>query len=334
MASPAPDDMSDRLREARKDIILIVLWCLGLGVIVCWVSLTLRMGTREDVLHNLTAMLQGAPLKYGDAVRGDLPFYSRILFPLVHHAFSQTFPSLSDEQWYVCLRIVSYQGGFLAFALVCHFCIQAPRSAIGLATALLAMATIAGFNHPWEEPSDALDLVAISLGVGAVLRQRYIPCFALSILFAANRDSAAFLGVAWFVLLATKQTGLRRAVEGFAIFACSYGTAFAIRWMVSGHMMKSLNTQAVNVRSLLEALSSFNPLSWLVLLIASFVLFLPFLAFARPRAVRLVALAMLLVPPTVSFGVINEIRVFLPIFVLLAFAVAESHQAGAPELCG
>jgi hypothetical protein len=320
-SSPARDDW--------KNIVVIVLWSLAIGLIVCWVSLTLRLGTRQDALYNLTAVLHAAPIKSGEALRSDLPFYNRLLFPLLHRAFSRTFPALSDGQWYILLRICCYQAGFLAFALVCHFCLRAPRSAIGLATAILALATIAGFNHPWEEPSDALDLMAIAWGVGAILRQRFVLCLALSIVFAANRDSVAFLGVAWFVLLATRQNAVRRALEGFVIFAASYATALALRWMLAPQAISNFNTQSVNVRSLLEALVSFDPLSWLAVLCASFVLFPPFLDFARPRVQRFVALGMLLLLPTISFGLINEIRIFLPVFIVLAFAIAESRPETA-----
>src|SRR6202012_4885154 len=114
-------------------------------------------------------------------LRGDLPFYNRILFPSLHRALSWVLPAVSAEQWYVWLRIASYQGAFLAFALVCHFNLRAPRSATGLATAILALATIAGFNHRWEDPTDALDLMAIALGVGAIIRHRFILCLALSV---------------------------------------------------------------------------------------------------------------------------------------------------------
>ena len=310
----------------RKDIVVIILWCLAVGLIVAWASLTLRLPTRQDTLYNLTAILQGTALRYGEALRTDLPFYNRLLFPLLHRGFSQAFPVLSDGQWYVLLRIWSYQAGFLAFAFACHFCLRAPRSAIGLATAILAMATMAGFNHQWEEPSDALDLVAIAWGVGAILRQRFILCLVLSVVFAANRDSVAFLGVAWFVLLATRQDAVRRALQGFVICAASYAMAVAIRLMTAPQAVKNFNTQSVNLRSLLEAIGSFDPLSWLVVLCASFLLFLPFLDFARPRVQRFVALGALLALPTISFALINEIRVFLPIFVVLAFAVAENRE--------
>ncbi len=318
-----------RRQSERKDIVVIVLWCLAIGLIVCWVSLTLRLGTRQDALYNLTAVLQQAPIKSGEAFRADLPFYNRLLFPAIHHAFSRTFPGLSAEQWYVFLRICCYQAGFLAFALVCHFCLQVPRSAIGLATGMLALATIAGFNHPWEEPSDALDLMAIALGVGAILRQRFVLCLVLSVVFAANRDSIAFLGVAWFVLLATRQNGVRRAVEGGIICAASYATAFGIRLMLSPQAASNFNTQAVNVRSLLEALASFDPLSWLPVLCASFLLFLPFLDLARPRVQRFAVLGIVLVLPTISFGLVNEIRIFLPAFIMLAFAIAGSREERA-----
>ena len=323
------EDAFDRLRGDRKDIIVIVLWCLGIGVIVCWVALTLRSDTRQDSLYNLTAILQAAPVKSGESFRADLPFYNRVMFPLAHRGFSQAFPALSPEQWYVYLKLASYQAAFLAFALVCHLSLRTPRSVTGLATAILALAIIAGFNHPWDEPSDALDLVALALGVGAILRQRFILCLVLAVVFATNRDSAAFLGVAWFVLLATKQDGLRRAVEGAVIFAGSYATALSLRWILAPHAIAHFNTQAVNVRSLLEAFTSFNPLSWLVVLAASFLLFLPFLNFARPLAGRFVAVAMLLALPTISFGLINEVRVFLPTFAFLALAVAASLEESA-----
>ena len=42
----------NRLRRERKDIIVIVLWCLAIGLIVSWASLTLRLGTRQDALYN------------------------------------------------------------------------------------------------------------------------------------------------------------------------------------------------------------------------------------------------------------------------------------------
>src|SRR4051812_20138690 len=242
------------MRKERKDVVLTIFWGLGIGLIVCWVSLTLRLETRQDALYNLTALLQAAPLKFGEALRGDLPFYNRLLFPLVHHGLSQAFPALSGEQWYVYLRIASYQAAFVAFALVCHLRLQAPKSATGLATAILAIVTIAGFNHRWEEPSDALDLLAIALGVSAVLQQRFLLCLMLSVVFAANRDSAAFLGVSWFILLATKQDSVRRAVEGSIIFGFSYATALAIRWTLAPHAINNFNTRSVNVRSLLEAL--------------------------------------------------------------------------------
>lgn len=319
-------DGISNLRRGWKDILFNILWCLGIGLIVCWVSLTLRLDSRQDALYNLTALLHGAPLRFAEVFRGDLPFYNRLMFPLVHRAFSQAFPALSDEQWYIYLRIASYQGAFLAFAGVCHLHLQAPRSATGLATAILAIATIAGFNHPWEDPSDALDLVALALGVGAILRRHFILCLVLSVLFAVNRDSAAFLGIAWFVLLVTKQNGVRRAVEGLVIFSGSFATALAIRWMLAPHAMRNFNTQSVNIRSLLKALASFDPLSWLVVLTASFLLFLPFLNLARPLVRRFVALGMLLALPTVSFALINEVRVFLWTFALLAFAVAASVE--------
>src|SRR4051812_34111276 len=105
----------------RRDIAALLLLALVPGLVVAWASLSLRFGTRADTLHNRGAVVQGGPFRSGDEVLANLPFYNRVLFPLLHRGLSRALPVLSERQWYLVLRILSFQAAFAAFALVSHF---------------------------------------------------------------------------------------------------------------------------------------------------------------------------------------------------------------------
>lgn len=313
----------------RKDIAAILLLALVLGLAVAWASLTLRFGTRADTLHNLGAVLQGAPFRSGDEFLADLPFYNRVLFPLLHRGLARALPVLSESQWYLLLRILSFQAAFAAFALVCHLCLRAPRAVTGLASCLLALATIASFNFPWEEPSDALDLLVLALGVGASLRRRWLLCLGLSLVFAANRESAAFLGLIWAGLTLTRADWPRRLVEGGVICGLSYGAALALKAALGPVFMANYITPAINLERLLAAFGNPNPMAWLPMLLAVVALLVSFADRRAELVRRLFALAALFVGFVALFGIVEELRVFLPTFLMLAFAVAASPQRTA-----
>ena len=87
---------------------------LCLGTLVAWASLTLRFGTRADTLHNLSATLGGQDFHFKGFFVGPVtPFYNRIMFPLIHQGLFHLFPTISEERWYLMLRIVSFQLAFV-----------------------------------------------------------------------------------------------------------------------------------------------------------------------------------------------------------------------------
>ena len=330
---------------SRRDLVALVVLGLCLGLVVAWVSLNLRAGNRADTLYNLHAVLDGAPFRTGGELRGDLPFYNRVLFPLLHRGLARALPFASESQCYLLLRILSFQAAFLAFALVCRRGLGAAQTATALATALLAVATVASFNFPWEEPSDALDLLVIALGVGAAVRRRFLWALGLAIVFAANRESAAFLGLIWAAVTVSRPDSSRsdwphndwphndwphndwprRLVEGGAISLLSYGTAMALKTMVGPVFIANYSTPAINLGKLRDSIVAPDPLGWLAMLVA---LVLLFAACADWRAAgrRFLALAALFAGLALLFGLISELRVFLPTFVMLGFAVAASPQ--------
>jgi hypothetical protein len=81
---------------------------IGLAlVVVAWASLSLRIGTRADTIQNMSNILHGRPLAFGDAHSSVHPFYNRILFPGFLVAVSHWTWRLSEGQWYILLRLAS-----------------------------------------------------------------------------------------------------------------------------------------------------------------------------------------------------------------------------------
>ena len=308
----------------------ILVYALGLGLIVAWTSLELRFDTRSDTIANLSLILDGQPLVFGADALPDLPFYNRIMVPALHALLVDWVPIFDNGEWYLLLRIATFGAAFGSFAIACGPDWRESAGDVRLAMALLALATIVSFSYPWEEPSDALDICALSLAVAASRNNRLFACFAIGVVFASNRESAAYAGIIWFFLSTRQSSWLRRAIEGAAICIAAYGVVVLLRaavagWGVSGNWFMLFD----NVETLIDAIDTFTPLSWLGLLPATAVILLATIDRSHPLKRRLLQLAVLLAVPSLLFGKINELRVFLPSMLMLAFAVGARWTAGA-----
>lgn len=315
------------MSKSKRDLLLLLCMGVCLGLIVAWASLSLRFGTRQDTVSNLSAILNGEPLYFGGTAFTKFPHYNRVLFPGVHRLLVQFVPLGSAGQWYLALRIVTFQAAFVAFALVCRFSLFISAKDVRLASLLLALATIVSFNFSWEDPTDALDMLALTLGVGASLARRYVACLALALLFAFNRESAAYLGIIWVLLTMRPTNFVRAGIEGAAISVISYGTTLGIRNFVqpagSGNWFTPLN----NLDIVLRSIAHFTFLNWIATLVAILVLFALNIRGSNPMARRFVSLAVIFSIAALFFGLINEHRVHLPCFLMLAFAIASSGES-------
>jgi hypothetical protein len=326
-SSEMGDTIRTQAERERRDIILVALWGAALGLIVAWVSVSLRLATRPDTLHNLAAVLDQRPFRFGPEFHFDLPFYNRILFPLIYRAAVRAVPAVSDSQWYLLLRVVSFQAAFSAFVLVSYLNVRADRVSTCFVSSLLALVTIAGFNFPWEDTSEALDIVGLCLGVGAALRRWFLACLALSLLFALNRESATFLGIIWFCLIVERNTVGRCALEGAAICGLSYALSIAIRKAMAPVLGMNWNMFLRNIDMFLIELQKFNPLGWIWVLAALLLMLCVFLNWKSPLARRFILVGLVLLAPAVWFGTVSEIRVYVPSFLMLAFAVVAGWPA-------
>jgi hypothetical protein len=314
-------------RHFVQDALHLLCLALCLGLIVAWTSLSLGFDTRQDTISNLLAIWQGRPLHFGGAEAPPLPVYNRLLVPGLHRMLVLYAPFGSAGQWYLVLRIVTFQAAFVAFVFVCRFSLSMGKRDICLASTLFALAAIVTFNFQWEEPADAVDLLALTLGVGAALARRYWLCLALSILFAFNRESAAYLGLIWIVLTIRPSSVPRALVEGGAICVASYGLVIATRHFMRPGGSGNWDSLGRNLQAIMGSLADFNPLHWLAMLVAIVALLALNIRLKEPLPRSFVLLAVIFSGAALVFGQINELRVHLPAFLMLVFAVA----SGSPS---
>ena len=178
-----------------------------------------------------------------------------------------------------------------------------------------------------------MDAVVLSAGALASLSNRFLLALGLALLFATNRESAAFIGIIWIVLAARSTWPTpRRLFEGLFISALSYAVSIALRYYIAGSSsIKNYFVPFTNVRRLLSALEQFDPLSWLALLLSLFAIMSISISYGNALARRFVALAAVLAVAALLYGLINEIRVFLPSLLMLAFAVAANKENHARD---
>jgi hypothetical protein len=299
---------------------------VGLGLVVAWASLSLRLHTRPDTIHNMSHILHGEPLVFGGDSSAVHPFYNRILFPSLLTALSHGLRLLSESQWYILLRIATVTLALAAFAFTCLRSLQVTPRDLRLVTALMAVAMIASFGYPWEDPTDVLDVTAQALSVLAALEGRFLLCLTFAAFFACNRESAAYAGIVWFFLAPASRSWSRRCGETVAISLASYAVAMAIRLQVSSTGSVNWLPLPHNLEAFGLAVGHFTLVNWLGGLLAVTLLLACSLDMTESLVRRFAALAALFALPAILFGYVDDLRVFLPCAVMLCFAVAASRR--------
>jgi hypothetical protein len=252
------------------------------------------------------------------------PFYNRILFPALLLGTWHGIGLFSEGQWYILLRLLSCIFGLGAFAWVSRQALQASLARSQFATALMALATITGFVFPWEDPTDVIDLGAQALAVAAALGGRFGLCLAIALLFAINRESAAYAGIAWFVLAPRPLP--RRGLETVVICVASYALALGVRTLISDTGARNWWALPHNVETLWLSIRTFGIIGWLGVLVGATLFLSACIDLDTVLATRLVGLALLFAVPALVFGWFEDVRVFLPCFVMLCLAVAAGKE--------
>ena len=305
--------MTAMISPASFRAVCIVFCC---AFISAQLSFRLRQSTTIEMIENDRAILAG---------RATLPeFQNRILAPAAFAALTTiTAGRLSDLQVWKTARLL---WAVIAFAIVyvCAARLTGNREGRALAAcALLAYAYAwTAMMHQWEVSFDFPDMAFIALMVFFSILDRLAAVFVVATLAAFNRESAAFGGIilaaqAW----SRKDVSRNRIAWGALCTATSLILVDLIRWLVSGQ-----HTQ----RQMLGLLVTIREWRWLLLPYGAgtsgLAMFLP-LALLLKRQIEpwtptqrgLLIAAAVVTAITSVFGNVGELRVLLPVYVVLLF---------------
>jgi hypothetical protein len=305
-------------RQVRREHAIAVVLVLSFALLSAQLSVQLRAATLPGTLVVELDALRGYP-RYPE-------FQNRILSPLMQVALREIFPAnVSDKSVWFALRVLQAGVAYLVLYWVA-FGVTGGRLRALAATALVTFAYAwTPLSHPWEYTSDFLDILFMSLFIGLALAERSIVLTFVVIVAATNRESAAFAGVIW-IALATVRYGpwpeqWRRFALGVFYIVLATTIAVALRVWLSADYKPGQNVGLWG--ALREWRWILHPDGAFPLLIAMAASFFALLrGVPRPWTTDQVGLGLAAATVLVFclvFGIFGELRVFLPVCVLLSF---------------
>jgi hypothetical protein len=314
----------------RNTIVLgaVVAFCLATAV--CFVSnnLNARVQHRSEVIDQQFALLERRELVF-DGRLTDLPeFRNRLLFPAMLKAVVATGVA-TPSQAFLALRVATATACLFGVWLFAVAVAGATVESAMLALSLMGWCLVLSFNHPWEHPSDFLDVIVTTGWITTVLCRHFALTLLVVIAGTLNRESTAFAGVLWAVLWGTtaRSWGERffAGARGAALACSALATTALWRWLFGVHSGPMHNSVAVvDLPGAVQAALERPGLSWLHLVLTAFTLPAVWLWTMRgnirltDRAV--VSSAVAVAGLSAVIGRANEIRIFLPALTMLVLA--------------
>jgi hypothetical protein len=290
-----------------------------------------RFVHQQETVYEQHAILAGQPFLRDGEARVIPQFYNRILFPAVFSLVSRLH-ILGDTQSYLLCRFLNCILLFVTFLWVSRRALNADIRISMVGAGLLAYTYIFTFNHGWAITSDYFDGIFMCLFLLLSLERRRWGLFLVSILAGFNRESAAFAGVLWFVLYGVSRNlriQWREAFYAGVLSVSSYATAILVRLAILGRARTFASDGQVMVtpREWWREFSAFlhhpTPSSWPILAVA---MLIPSLWWAwmnreyvSEMPARLLMAAGLLGAATCFWGLMQELRIFIPGLVVLVF---------------
>ncbi len=305
----------------------------AVAVVAAGFSTRLQLTNIAHVIETERRILAGEDISDGHVILTTL--YNRVLFPFIFVNAKRLLPSFDPGHLFLALRFASF---LLCFALMFHSIDRrASRAGADPAGTCLAigMAFVSSLiSHPLPYASDIFDLALMFYVFLNLLEGRTGIAFALACLTAANRESGAFAGVVYFMIRAGNVPPARLLATSALLAVVPYALAVGLRRFVYQGTLPAtdpgqfLTGLPVNLSTMWIDVTRFNPGNNFYLLVAMTVLAaMPFARRIMPPDLRtrivLATLAIALI--TLLFGLVREIRIFLPCVALLAAAaVAET----------
>jgi hypothetical protein len=327
-----------------RELLLCLLLSIALSIFICFVSdqMLNRQARRAEAIAMELAILNGQSFHESGNLTYMPSFQNRILFPVLLKLGS-SLNIFSIAGWYVFCRLLSALAMFFVFWYVLRFNTGAGVKLTGAGMLSLTYCLVFTFSLPLVLTSDFPDAMFTSLFVLATLRRRRWLLLVLAIVAAANRESAAFAGVIWFFVYGINRERRIDILEsGYAalVSICSFATVLLLRYELGGWKAISLHTQPLGISTNLFMIGQFfqhpfAPFTWVSLLLSMITPFILWIFYNRlaltatQKRLLLAAVAIAIVTPI--FGIISELRIFIPAIVLLLI-VAVWAEAGSQSV--
>lgn len=280
---------------------------------------------QQAILRAEPGTLDGRPIYFPQ-------FQNRILFPMALAATVRV-TGFEPGRAYLVLRILS---AWLAFWLVVQAAERlsgSPERATQTA-ALLALAMILTFNHPWEHPTDVLDMAVFAVAVPWTIERRYGRMVALAIVASTNRESSVFLSLLWGAVEWTTAGWSRRLLlQTIGLGLAATATVMSLRRILGGARAVAgpdmpLGNTIAEVRAFLRHPS---PHDWPLLLLALLIVCAA-AVWHRPltrEQVAILGAGVLMALLSAVGGAAEELRIYIP-----AMTVAIMAGASRPSFNG
>jgi hypothetical protein len=329
--------------RTKKVILKVLIFSFSISICSVFVSenLNSRFEHRDETIKIQENILKGQSYRFDGEKQYFGAWQNRVMVPYVLWATAKM-GVLQEREWYLIVRIFS--------ALLCFFgfwwCIYGARNILHgaqyenkyfhayVSTLLLFFCLTLTFNEPWAHVTDYFDSLFFAICAYLVVKKRYSYLFVLSIFASANRESAAFMGVVWAFChgldISNVKLFLGEFAKGFIMSVSSYASALGLRLAFGGTRAITETNQTFTLLSVDDKLEEFfvspDPFGWPVLALA--LLTPPLLWFWERRQtidnlnIKLLASSVAIALITMSFGLINELRIFIPSITLLIFSAA------------
>lgn len=296
-----------------------------------------RQENRPEIIQMQFDLLQGKDYVINGRATYLAAFQNRILFPLLLSLVRPGLPDANDA--YLLLRLIT-----AALALWTVFWAARGLGNVSFKLAaggmlLVAYGLICTFGYNWEHPTDMLDVMFMAGIVWATATHRVAFALLIALAAAANRESAAFAGVLWgfcYGLNERWRPNFSELGRAALLVVLPYALALGLRYAFGGARAVVNETQLITAFTSLQ--NDFNiltdyttPFNWLTLGFAMFVPPLLWLASnwrtMVPMQRRLVYAAAALTVVTFWFGILSELRIFLPMLVILVLTAVWSERS-------
>lgn len=325
--------MTEQKGNAWGAVVLV----LAASIFTCYCShyLHIRFTLAGANLQGLQEILAG---------EAPLPFQNRVLFPLLLEGASRLVGGSSEGLFFV-LRLLSAIIMYGAIWGVAGRIAGGDARLTAVALGLMVFHVCFSFTHPFEHPADFPDVLFFTLAVPLIWKKARWGIVVLTVIACANRESAAFFGVIWFCLHALNddwKPKWREAAFAAGLVLLAMVTMFALRYAFAGERVLQAPSQELsvmyNLRSAFAAIGGAHPFTWPVLVFALFAPLTWWLGKNRQRfgvgEKKLLVAAALIMAITFVFGRAEELRVFLPVLVILVLVAVsvESRRSGGRGL--